>query len=206
MIVLKKHDRVITVFLNPFTSMTSAAAQNVYQLKITLKGMRPPIWRRVQVKSSTTLSQLHLAIQAAMGWWNCHLHQFLIDGIDYGEPSLDYDWDLQDETRVKLSQVVRGEKSKFFYTYDFGDSWEHEILVEKVLLRDSKVTYPRCMTGKRACPPEDCGGTWGYAEFLEAIQDSAHPEHDELLEWIGGSFDAEACPLGEINQRLAGLS
>lgn len=186
--------------------MTSVAAQNVYQLKITLKGMRPPIWRRVQVKSSTTLSQLHLAIQAAMGWWNCHLHQFSIEGIDYGEPSSEYDWDLQDETRVKLSQVVKREKFKFFYTYDFGDSWEHEILVEKVLPRDPKVTYSRCLTGKRACPPEDCGGTWGYAEFLEAIQDAAHPEHDELLEWIGGSFDAEVCPLDEINQRLADLS
>ena len=186
--------------------MTSAAAQNVYQLKITLKGMRPPIWRRVQVKSSTTLSQLHQAIQAAMGWWNYHLHQFSINGIDYGEHSPEYDWDLQDETRVKLSQVVKGEKSKFFYTYDFGDSWEHEILVEKVLPSDPKVVYPRCLTGKRACPPEDCGGIWGYAELLEAIQDPAHPEHEEMLEWIGGSFDAEDCPLGEINQRLGELA
>ena len=177
--------------------------QTIYQLKITLKDIRPPIWRRVQVQSSTTLSQLHLIIQAAMGWWNCHLHQFSIQGIDYGEPQPEYGLELRDEKRVKLNQVVQREKAKFLYLYDFGDSWEHSILVEKVLPREPEVSYPLCVKGKRACPPEDCGGPWGYAEFLEAIQNPEHPEHESFVEWIGGEFNSEACDLHEINQRLA---
>ncbi len=177
--------------------------RTIYQLKITLKDIRPPIWRRVQVPSSTTLSQLHLIIQAAMGWWNCHLHQFSIQGIDYGEPQPEYGLDLRDEKRVKLNQVIQREKAKFHYIYDFGDSWEHSILVEKVLPREPAVSYPLCVKGKRACPPEDCGGPWGYAEFLEAIQDPEHPEHESFVEWIEGEFNSEACDLDEINQRLA---
>ena len=177
--------------------------QTVYQLKITLRDIKPPIWRRVQVKSSTTLSQLHLIIQAAMGWYNCHLHQFSIQGIDYGKPDPDYGLDICDEKQVQLNQVIEQEKSKFFYTYDFGDGWEHEILVEKVLPRESKVSYPVCLKGKRACPPEDCGGAWGYPEFLEEIQNPQHSEHESFLEWIGGKFDSEICDIQEINQRLS---
>ena len=202
--IVKRHSHSSVHSRSSAKTMTSKIAdQTVYQLKITLKGIRPPIWRRVQVYSSTTLSRLHLIIQATMGWWNCHLHQFSIDGIDYGESQPEYDFDVRDEKRVKLSQVVAGEKSKFLYTYDFGDSWDHEILVEKVLLSDPEVSYPMCLKGKRACPPEDCGGPWGYAEFLEAIQNPSHPEHEDLLEWIGGSFEPEACDLDKINQRLA---
>ena len=177
--------------------------QTIYQLKITLRDIRPPIWRRVQVKSSTKLSQLHLMIQAAMGWYNCHLHQFSIEGVDYGEPEPDYGLDMQDEKKVKLSSVIKSEKAKFFYIYDFGDSWEHSILVEKILPIDTKVSYPLCIKAKRACPPEDCGGAWGYLEFLEAIKDPTHPEHESFLEWVEGSFDSEFCDLQEINQRLA---
>lgn len=177
--------------------------QTVYQLKITLRDIKPPIWRRVQVKSSVTLSQLHLIIQGAMGWWDCHLHQFSIQGIDYGEPDPDYSLDMEDEKKVKLNQVIKQEKSKFFYIYDFGDGWEHEILVEKVLPIEAKVSYPVCIKAKRACPPEDCGGAWGYADFLEAIHNPTHPDHESFLEWIEGDFDSEACDLHEINQRLA---
>jgi hypothetical protein len=177
--------------------------QTIYQLKITLRDIRPPIWRRVQVKSSTKLSQLHLMIQAAMGWYNCHLHQFSIEGVDYGEPEPDYGLDMQDEKKVKLSSVIKSEKAKFFYIYDFGDSWEHSILVEKILPLDPKASYPLCIKAKRACPPEDCGGAWGYLEFLEAIKDPTHPEHESFLEWVEGSFDSEFCDLQEINQRLA---
>ena len=111
--------------------------------------------------------------------------------------------ELRDEKRVKLNQVVQREKAKFLYLYDFGDSWEHSILVEKVLPREPEVSYPLCVKGKRACPPEDCGGPWGYAEFLEAIQNPEHPEHESFVEWIGGEFNSEACDLDEINQRLA---
>ena len=177
-------------------------SKNIYQLKISLRDIRPPIWRRVQVQSSTTLSDLHLIIQAAMGWYNCHLHSFSIQGIEYGKPEPDYGLDLRDENKAKLNQVIKQEKSKFSYTYDFGDSWEHSILVEKILPKEPKVSYPFCLKAKRACPPEDCGGAWGYMEFLEALQDPQHPEHENFQEWIEGNFDSEFYDLQEINQRL----
>ncbi|MGB5632520.1 MAG: plasmid pRiA4b ORF-3 family protein [Waterburya sp.] len=178
-------------------------SKTIYQLKISLRDIRPPIWRRVQVQSSTTLSDLHLMIQAAMGWYNCHLHSFSIQGIEYGKPEPDYGLDLRDENKAKLSSVIKQEKSKFSYIYDFGDSWEHSILVEKILPKEPKVSYPLCIKAKRACPPEDCGGAWGYMEFLEAMQDPNHPEHENFQEWIEGNFNSEFYDLQEINQRLA---
>ena len=174
----------------------------VYQLKVTLRDIKPPIWRRLQVESSITLSQLHLIIQAAMGWYNCHLHSFTIAGIEYGKPEPNYGLELRDENKAKLGSLIKQEKAKFFYTYDFGDSWEHLILVEKILPKEPNITYPICIKAKRACPPEDCGGSWGYMEFLEAIQNPNHPEHESFLEWLGGSFDSEFYDLNEINQRL----
>lgn len=114
----------------------------------------------------------------------------------------EYDFDVRSERTVKLSQLVPGEKFKFLYTYDMGDSWEHEILVEKVLPAEPQTRYPICLTGKRACPPEDCGGVWGYTEFLEAIQEPDHPEHESMLEWVGGAFDPDAFTLDEVNQQL----
>jgi hypothetical protein len=174
----------------------------VYQLKISLKGAKPPIWRRVQVASDITLGKLHRIIQDAMGWFDCHLHSFLIHGVEYGQPAPEYDFQVRSERTVKLDQIVPKEKFKFLYTYDFGDSWDHEILVEKILPPDPQTHYPICLGGKRACPPEDCGGVWGYAEFLEAIQSPDHPEHDELLEWVGGEFDPEDFDLDAINDQL----
>ncbi|BAY16486.1 phage integrase / plasmid pRiA4b ORF-3-like protein (plasmid) [Anabaenopsis circularis NIES-21] len=181
-------------------SKKSASDQTVYQLKITLKNIRPPIWRRIQVLSSTTLEQLHLIAQEVMGWDNYHMHSFSIAGIDYGQPQPEFN--VRSEKTVKLSQVVKGEKSKFFYTYDFGDSWEHEILVEKELPSTPDTNYPVCITGKRACPPEDCGGSWGYAELLEIISDPSHPEYEERMEWVGESFNPDIFDLNEVNQRL----
>ncbi|MEM9273366.1 MAG: plasmid pRiA4b ORF-3 family protein [Cyanobacteria bacterium P01_F01_bin.143] len=177
----------------------------IYQLKITLRNIKPPLWRRVQVESSITLLQLHLIIQAAMGWYNCHLHSFTIGGIEYGKPEPNYGLGFKDENKAKLASLIKKEKAKFLYTYDFGDSWEHLILVEKILPKEPKVSYPICIKAKRACPPEDCGGPWGYMEFLEAIQDPNHPEHESFLEWLGGDFDSEFYDLNEINQRLLGF-
>ena len=147
-------------------------AQSIYQLKITLKGCRPPIWRRVQVRGDSTLEQLHWVIQLSMGWTNSHLHSFRIRGIEYGVPMPELGFDemgLRDEQPVKLSKVISGEKFKFSYLYDFGDSWDHDILVEKVLEVDPNTDYPICIKGKRACPPEDCGGVWGYG-VIEAVR------------------------------------
>ena len=180
----------------------SKPSSDVYQLKVTLQGIRPPIWRRFQVADDTTLSELHQILQVVMGWENYHLHQFRIRGTDFGEPDPDFGSGIKDDRRVKLRQVVFGEKEKFIYEYDFGDSWKHEILVEKILPPEPGARYPACVAGKRSCPPEDCGGVWGYAEFLEAIGDPDHPEHEEMLEWIGGSFDPEAFDLEMVNLEL----
>lgn len=181
----------------------SATAQTVYQLKITLEDAKPPIWRRVQVRDTATLQQLHQIIQLAMGWTDSHLHQFMIQGVEYGQPLPEYDFNVRNERTVKLNQLVTGEKFKFRYTYDMGDCWDHQILVEKILPPEADRRYPICLTGKRACPPEDCGGVWGYAEFVAAIQDSAHPDHEQMLEWIGGHFDPNEFDLDEVNEQLS---
>ncbi len=140
-----------------------------------------------------------------MVWDDYHLNQFSIGDIDYGQPHPDYGFDLRNEKNVKLSQVVTEEKFKFDYIYDFGDDWEHQVVVEKVLPLVPAVRYPVCLAGKRACPPEDCGGIWGYTQLLEALADPQVPEHEKMLEWQGGSIDPEAFDLNEINQRLLSL-
>ena len=179
--------------------------QSIYQLKITLKDIRPPIWRRVQLSSDMTLGQLHFVIQISMGWTNSHLHSFTILSEEYGVPMPEYEWEgmeLHDEEKFKLSKVVLGEKFKFSYTYDFGDGWDHEILVEKVLDAQPDIKYPICIKAKRSCPPEDCGGPWGYQELLETLQDPKHPEHEEMLDWLGGAFNAERVDIDDINYGL----
>ncbi|NJM99539.1 MAG: plasmid pRiA4b ORF-3 family protein [Phormidesmis sp. RL_2_1] len=187
-------------------SRKSSKALSIYQIKVTLRDIRPPIWRRVQVCSHESLEHLHYVIQLSMGWTNSHLHSFHIQGVEYGmmlPDDLGFDeLETHDETKFKLSQVISGEKFKFSYLYDFGDSWEHEVLVEKVLDADPEVDYPICIKAKRACPPEDCGGSWGYERFLEAIQDPEHPEHEEMLEWRGDAFDPEDPELDEANRQL----
>jgi hypothetical protein len=117
-----------------------------------------------------------------MGWANYHLHQFTIGGIEHGQPDPDYGPEVKDEKRVRLSQVALGENTKFVYEYDFGDSCEHTVLVEKILPVEKGKHYPNCSKGKRACPPEDVGGPWGYDDFIEAIQDVNHSEHEDMLE------------------------
>ena len=176
----------------------------IYQIKVTLENIKPPIWRRLLVRSDITLADLHRIIQAAMGWWNYHLHQFIVDGTYFGEPHPDYDdfLDMRDERDVTLRQIVSGEGFKFRYEYDFGDSWLHQVLVEKVLAPEAGLDYPICIKGRRACPPEDVGGVWGYYGFLEAIQDPKHPEHEEYVEWIGEEFDPAAFDLDEVNRAL----
>lgn len=184
-------------------SLTLADASPIYQLKVTLQGIRPPIWRRIQVRAGITLPRLHDTIQVAMGWTDSHLHQFTIGGVAYGLPDPDFGDEMRSEQRVKLERVVTTEKDRFVYEYDFGDSWTHAILLEKLVLPEPGLHYPRCLAGKRACPPEDVGGVWGYADFLEAIRRSDHPEHEEMLEWCGGAFDPEAFSLDEVNQALS---
>ncbi len=180
----------------------AAAPSRVYQLKITLKDSKPPIWRRVEVADDITLARLHHIIQAAMGWTDSHMHMFSLGRVSYGVPDPGYVEDVHDERRVKLNQVLTAPKQQLSYEYDFGDSWTHEVLLEKVLAPEPGVSYPRCTAGKRACPPEDCGGVWGYADFLEAIADPEHERHEELLEWVGSEFDPEQFDVAEANAAL----
>lgn len=177
----------------------------IYQIKVTLEDSKPPIWRRVLVRSDVDLETLHYILQVVMGWTNAHLHQFIVGQTYYGEPHPDYGFEMRDERRVRLNLVVPGEGFKFCYEYDFGDGWLHNLLVEKVLSPERGRQYPVCIKGKRACPPEDVGGVWGYDDFLEAIRNPDHPEHEDYLVWVGGEFDPEEFDLDEVNEVLRGL-
>ena len=171
---------------------SSPALGGIYQLKVTLRDTKPPIWRRVLVDGASTLHHVHDVIQAAFGWWNSHLHVFEVGSIRYGVVDPDDDWGLptHDESSVRLDSIAAA-GSKLDYTYDFGDNWRHAIVVEEVLPGDSTATVPACIGGRRACPPEDCGGTWGYRELLEILADPTSRDPDERLGWIGRNFDPE---------------
>jgi hypothetical protein len=167
----------------------------LFQFKITLLDIKPAIWRRIQVPDCT-LDVLHLYIQAAFGWWNYHLHQFQIGGVRYGPPEpegMDFGLETEDETEAWLSDLLPKSRQivRWIYEYDFGDGWRHEVLFEGYPPAEPKAKYPLCLEGARACPPEDCGGPWGYADYLAAIADPHHEQHEELLEWRG-PFDPEA--------------
>lgn len=183
----------------------------IYQLKITLSGSRPPIWRRVEVEGSISLGQLHWVIQIAMGWTNSHLHRFIANGTSYGmvDPELD-DWgmEMSDENEIAFEQIAPEVGLKIIYEYDFGDGWEHIIQVEQIKEPEPDIFYPICLAGKRACPPEDVGGIWGYEDFLKALQDRNHPEHEEYLQWIGGRADMQryfCVTLPSVNNMLKTL-
>lgn len=185
--------------------MTAKTVKTTYQLKITLINSKPPIWRRVLVPSSYHLGLVHKVIQIAMGWTNSHLHQFVANQTFYSPPEygdMDMDMDSKNETKYKLSQLLKKEKDKLVYEYDFGDGWSHKIELEKILPYDYKAALPFCVTGKRACPPEDCGGVWGYEDLIKAITDPNDPEHEDMLEWLGGEFDPEFFDIEEVNEIL----
>ncbi|HYV37512.1 MAG TPA: plasmid pRiA4b ORF-3 family protein [Gemmataceae bacterium] len=175
----------------------------IYQLKVTLADIKPPIWRRIEV-ADCSLAKLHDIIQECMGWHGGHLWSFEIGGEDYGADPFG-ELDMADPKKARLAKFVEAGYAKFNYTYDFGDNWIHHIVVEKVLDADSKVRYPRCVKGARACPPEDCGGPWGYADFLEAINNPGHERHAEMMEWHSQSFDPERFEVGAINRNLVGI-
>lgn len=182
-------------------------AGQILQLKATIVGIKPPVWRRLLVAESATLSDLHDALQGAFGWYDCHLHEFEIDGVRYGtDDGEGWGPPVKDERRGRLGKVA-SVGTTIRYVYDFGDDWVHKVAVEKMLPADPKIRYPVCVAGKRACPPEDCGGVWGYEHLLAAISDPHHPEHEEMLEWVGGSFDPEEFdPSGStVGEGLASL-
>ncbi len=192
----------------PAKRKKSAGPAPIYQVKVGLQGARPPIWRRLLVPADVSLAGLHDVIQVAFGWHGGHMHVFETPYGDFGHA--DRELGHRAEAPVTLEQVAAQAKDKIRYTYDFGDDWAHEIVVEKILDRDPALTYPRCTGGRRAAPPDDCGGIWGYQELVEVLADSRHPEHRERLEWLelgdASEFDPAAFDLDGVNRGLAELA
>jgi hypothetical protein len=182
---------------------------DVVRLKITLRDTEPAIWRRIEVPSCITLKDLHAVIQAAMGWGNCHLYQFqvgrqTINGPGLENVGIDGRRDIT-ARHMQLDVLFDGKTKRFDYLYDMGDSWEHELRIEKVLPANPAVKYPRFIEGAGQCPPEDIGGLPGFYNFLDALENPEHPDHEELAEWYGGPFDPAALDEDKINKRLARL-
>ncbi len=173
------------------------------QFKITLKDSNPLIWRTLQVEDTYRMDRFHQVIQIVMGWQNAHLHEFSInnkslgilldDGFDLGE--------TEDETKFFLKDFSLRKGGKFVYIYDFGDSWYHTLEILKV--EESTDFFLRCIDGKRACPPEDCGGIYAYNELLDVIKKPSHPEYEDWIEWLGDEFDPAYFSIETINEELA---
>jgi len=185
----------------------NANERRVLQVKVTLAGVsKPPVWRRLLVPADVRLDRLHGVIQAAMGWEDYHMHVFSTASGEYGLP--DPELGFRDERKVTLARLLEAPGDRVRYTYDFGDGWEHEIVLEKVLARDPAQRYPACVAGRSACPPEDCGGPWGYENLREALADPAHPEHPDMVEWLeaGSEFDPAAFDVEAVNESLGASS
>jgi hypothetical protein len=163
----------------------------VFAIKVTLLGTSPPVWRRILVPRDITLRNIHRTLQAVMGWTNSHLHQFVFPRQKRK---------VANEHQTTLGELIGTVGARLWYEYDFGDGWQHELLLEEVLLGDDSFQQI-CVAGKGCCPPEDSGGPHGFAELLEALQDANHPNHEDACEWLG-DFDPESFSADEINRRL----
>ena len=178
----------------------------IYQIQISLNYFKSKIWRRLLIPSDLLLSDFHKIIQTSMGWKNSHLHHFIKNQTFYSERLYDDDlWDDFDNVdyrKIKISDLLKEENEKIIYEYDFGDSWNHDIILEKILTRDNQLKYPICLSGKMNCPPEDCGGIGGYSEMLEILKQPDHEEYESYIEWLGGEFDPEYFNMNEVNEML----
>ena len=177
---------------------------SVYQVLVTLQHIEPAVWRRLVLPSNLRLGKLHRVLQCVFDWENYHLHQFVVGDTFYGVPDPEWGDELPmiDERTVPLSRVHKNVGDTIVYADDFGDSWRHEVLLEAILPVHADRTYPLCVAGVRARPPDDVGGAGGYVHFLAAIGDPAHAEHDALLTWAGSVFDPEGCDVNMINRQL----
>lgn len=183
-----------------------AKAKEIYQVNISLADSKPNIWRRLLIPSDTSLENFHKIIQTAMGWSNSHLHQFVKNEQTFAKKHPDDDlWDELgsiDYKKMKISDLLKFEGDKLRYEYDFGDYWMHKIVLEKILPSDDTLKYPVCIRGKMNCPPEDCGGIWGYSDMLEILTKPTHKEYGNYIEWLGGDFDPKYFDMDEINDIL----
>jgi len=175
--------------------------KKIYQLEIVLKDYNPKIWRRILINSDILLVDFHRIIQTTMGWTNSHLHLFN-DGIDHYSPIEFEVEETKDSRTVKLSEIFNLEKQCLQYQYDFGDFWEHEIYLEKIIENDEIHQIPCCIDGERSCPPEDCGGTFGYEELLIVMSDKKHEEYKETKTWVGRNFKPEFFDIEKTNKLL----
>ncbi|HUO83528.1 MAG TPA: plasmid pRiA4b ORF-3 family protein, partial [Thermoanaerobaculia bacterium] len=167
----------------------SSRKRAIVRLKVTLRGIRPPIWRRIEVRDDVTFATLHQILQFAMGWTDTHLHRFEVEGETIAVPDPEWDEEIIDSKRVRLRDVIDRGVRRFLYEYDFGDDWRHDVAIEKTVDPEPRPPVARVVAGRRACPPEDCGGPYGYAAMIEALSDPAHEEHESWRGWggIGGS-------------------
>lgn len=189
----------------------TTARASLYHLKVVLNETKPIIWRRLQVPGNATLGWLHAVLQVAIGWTNSHLHKFHVGGLLYSDPrqtppELEGDPQVLDENKATLRQVVPRQKDVLGYEYDFGDSWFHQITAEKILGPDPGLSsLAVCLNGARACPPEDCGGPWGYDNLLKILRNPKHEEHKSMKQWLGRPLDPKAFDLDSINPCLRKL-
>ena len=208
-IAMIQSSTVYAIPLRMVNHMRNKTPDTVFQLKLTLLGVTPPIWRRLMVSADFTLARLHTVLQLSMDWKDSHLHEFRIDRKSYGRPDRDEEAadfrELLDERKVRLSSVLSQDGGQALYTYDFGDDWQHAIIVEKLLPMRPGQTYPVCIGGERHGPPEDCGGAPGYDDLLRVMNDRFDPSYKETRRWLGGDFDPESFSVDEVNRRLAGL-
>ncbi|HEY1407128.1 MAG TPA: plasmid pRiA4b ORF-3 family protein, partial [Spirochaetota bacterium] len=181
--------------------VTHLKTNEAFQLKITLQDVTPQVWRRVIVNSNIKLSDFHKVIQTTMGWTNSHLHQFIKGDDFYAMPDDESLSESIDYRKIRLKDILSAEKESIIYEYDFGDGWEHEIVLEKIL-HDHPLSHPVCTAGKRNCPPEDCGGPGGFENFLAILADPRHEEYEDIIDWIGGEYDPHNFPIEEINEKL----
>ncbi len=182
--------------LNPAGFMPST-----HRCKIVLKDVKPPMWRRIELSSDMKLPQVSRALIVAMGWTDTHLHAFRVGRTSYGVPDADFPTDMRSERQVTLADIAPNAGDSFWFDYDFGDGWTHKVTVESIVPSEGE-SSPRCLAGARACPPEDCGGPYGYRELLNAYADPRHERHREIIEWLPDDFDPDAFDLDETNHAL----
>lgn len=183
---------------------------SIHHLKITLRDVNPKVVRELLVPSDLRLDRLHAVFQVAMGWEFAHLHEFIVgglrDGERFGPAQQGSPWDFgptaRNERRYTLKSLAPAKGNRFIYWYDFGDDWYHDVLVRSVTVSDSPLVAPVCLAAQNACPPEDCGGPWGYANLLEAVRDPKHPEHADTLDWLGDGFDPTYCDRSAIQREF----
>ncbi|MCB1764052.1 MAG: plasmid pRiA4b ORF-3 family protein [Gammaproteobacteria bacterium] len=176
--------------------------RDLYQLKVLLLHVEPPIWRRLLVSNSIDLAMLHRIIQLVMGWSNKHSHQFTASGKEYGVPDDGFGNEISSEQGIRIGSLLKSVGQWIGYEYDFGDAWEHRILLEKILPFKPGEAGPECIDGRRSAPPEDVGGVWGYREFLEAFTDRGHADHFETVAWVNKSFNPERFDIADVNRQL----